>query len=206
MLACRKAYVLLQRSKALLMAWVLALPFAGPGELEPYELKFPDLANYFPEGIRLAVDHCRHHRSPAASAGCRPHRVGNAPPRDRYDVVILAIIDFDFRFQRPQQIAAEFARQGHRVFWISPTRFCPPPANLTRCSRCATTSGKSICAAASPTFIWATRSRMTYAPWPRRLIFSTATGPSPSTRSSCSSRSGAAWAAAPRYVRIQPPV
>src|SRR4029079_8909568 len=33
--------------------------------------------------------------------------------------------DFDFRFQRPQQIAAEFARRGHRVFWISPTRFLP---------------------------------------------------------------------------------
>ena len=40
-------------------------------------------------------------------------------------MVILAIIDFDFRFQRPQQIASEFARQGHRVFWISPTRFLP---------------------------------------------------------------------------------
>ena len=40
-------------------------------------------------------------------------------------MVVLAIIDFDFRFQRPQQIAAQFARNGHRVFWISATRVIP---------------------------------------------------------------------------------
>src|SRR5262249_45358344 len=46
----------------------------------------------------------------------------------RYDIVILPIFDFDFRFQRPQQIAARFGRLGHRVFWISPTRLLPARA------------------------------------------------------------------------------
>ncbi|MEO8130924.1 MAG: glycosyltransferase, partial [Bryobacteraceae bacterium] len=40
-----------------------------------------------------------------------------------------AIFDFDFRFQRPQQIAAQFARRGHRVFWISPARWIPPASS-----------------------------------------------------------------------------
>ncbi len=36
-----------------------------------------------------------------------------------YDVVILPIIDWHFRFQRPQQIAVRLARQGHRVLYCS---------------------------------------------------------------------------------------
>jgi polysaccharide pyruvyl transferase CsaB len=126
MLACRKAYTLLQQSKAQFLAWLLRLPFSGPGPLEPYELKFPDLDNYFPASFRrpmdgipaVAID------QPAAEDSIASD-LDTPPQRDRYDVVILAIIDFDFRFQRPQQIAAEFARTGHRVFWISPTRFLP---------------------------------------------------------------------------------
>lgn len=38
---------------------------------------------------------------------------------DRYDVVCLPIIDWDFRFQRPQQLMKQFAELGHRVFYIS---------------------------------------------------------------------------------------
>ena len=66
---------------------------------------------------------------------------GEAPPRPpapptvpdgRYDLVVLSIIDWDFRFQRPQQIATQFSRHGHRVFYLSTTRFVPPdgPAYL----------------------------------------------------------------------------
>jgi GT2 family glycosyltransferase/SAM-dependent methyltransferase/glycosyltransferase involved in cell wall biosynthesis len=44
----------------------------------------------------------------------------------KYDILVLGIIDFDVRFQRPQQLAAQFARDGHRVFWVSPTRFVAP--------------------------------------------------------------------------------
>lgn len=36
----------------------------------------------------------------------------------RFDVVVLPIIDWHFRFQRPQQIAAQLAARGHRVFYV----------------------------------------------------------------------------------------
>ncbi len=108
MLACRKAYALLSRSKTRFLKWAAGIPFGRVGDLEEYELRFPDINNYL-------------------RTGAAPSPPDSAPPvpRNQYDVIVLAIIDFDFRFQRPQQIAAEFARRGHRVFWISPTRFLP---------------------------------------------------------------------------------
>jgi GT2 family glycosyltransferase/glycosyltransferase involved in cell wall biosynthesis len=38
-----------------------------------------------------------------------------------FDVIIFPIIDWDFRFQRPQQIASCFAKAGHRVFYLRTT-------------------------------------------------------------------------------------
>jgi len=38
---------------------------------------------------------------------------------DKYDLFIFSIINWDFRFQRPQQIARKFAQAGHRVFYLS---------------------------------------------------------------------------------------
>ncbi|MEP6993086.1 MAG: glycosyltransferase, partial [Acidobacteriota bacterium] len=46
-----------------------------------------------------------------------------AQPRGRYDVIVFSIIDWDFRFQRPQQLATQFGRHGHRVFYLSTTQF-----------------------------------------------------------------------------------
>ena len=43
--------------------------------------------------------------------------------RRHVDVICLAIIDWEFRFQRPQQIATQFAAHGHRVFYVSPARY-----------------------------------------------------------------------------------
>lgn len=43
--------------------------------------------------------------------------------RKQLDVVCFSIIDWDFRFQRPQQIMTQFAKHGHRVFYISISRF-----------------------------------------------------------------------------------
>jgi Predicted glycosyltransferases len=37
-----------------------------------------------------------------------------------YDVVCFPIIDWNFRFQRPQQLMSQFAAAGHRVFYIAP--------------------------------------------------------------------------------------
>lgn len=53
-----------------------------------------------------------------------------AAPVDRdnaFDVLCLPIIDWDFRFQRPQQLASCFAEAGHRVFYVS-QRFRPSGA------------------------------------------------------------------------------
>jgi GT2 family glycosyltransferase len=44
------------------------------------------------------------------------------------DIISFSIVDWEFRFQRPQQIMAEFAAQGHRVFYISTSRFLPADA------------------------------------------------------------------------------
>ena len=47
-------------------------------------------------------------------------------PAGRYDVIVFSIIDWDFRFQRPQQLATQFGRHGHRVFYLSTTQFLAP--------------------------------------------------------------------------------
>ena len=39
-------------------------------------------------------------------------------PARGFDVLCLPIIEWDFRFQRPQQLLAPFARDGHRVFYL----------------------------------------------------------------------------------------
>jgi GT2 family glycosyltransferase len=38
-----------------------------------------------------------------------------------YDVICFPIIEWDHRFQRPQQLMTEFARDGHRVFYLNLT-------------------------------------------------------------------------------------
>ncbi len=55
----------------------------------------------------------------------KPRRVrGNA----KYDVIVLPIIDWGFRHQRPQQLSKQFAAHGHQVFYGS-TTFLPPGAD-----------------------------------------------------------------------------
>ncbi len=41
----------------------------------------------------------------------------------RADVICFSIIDWSFRFQRPQQIMSQFAAHGHRVFYLSVSKF-----------------------------------------------------------------------------------
>lgn len=56
-------------------------------------------------------------------------RVGESPPPpyeafpggNGVDVFCFPIIDWDFRFQRPQQLLTQFARTGHRVFYVRTT-------------------------------------------------------------------------------------
>jgi GT2 family glycosyltransferase len=43
-----------------------------------------------------------------------------------YDVVCFSIIDWSFRWQRPQQLISKLADAGHRVFFFKTTEFLPP--------------------------------------------------------------------------------
>ena len=130
MLYLRQAYTLLVRKGwrgwLRFAGWTFTVPFTGAG-LDEQELRFPDVRHYLPRYAPAEVAPAE-----AATANEEPCIAKTHLPStgsssaNQYDVVILAIIDFDFRYQRPQQIAAQFARAGHRVFWISPTRFLPP--------------------------------------------------------------------------------
>ncbi len=42
---------------------------------------------------------------------------------DRCDIVVFPVIDWDFRFQRPQHLASGLARKGYRVFYLATTFF-----------------------------------------------------------------------------------
>lgn len=46
-------------------------------------------------------------------------------PRRQVDIICFSIIDWSFRYQRPQQIMSQFAAHGHRVFYINLTQFLP---------------------------------------------------------------------------------
>jgi GT2 family glycosyltransferase len=48
---------------------------------------------------------------------------GSAKQLYQIDIISFSIIDWEFRFQRPQQIMSQFADRGHRVFYISTSRF-----------------------------------------------------------------------------------
>src|SRR4030095_2754624 len=54
----------------------------------------------------------------------------------RPDVICFSIVDWNFRFQRPQQIMSQFAANGHRVFLIRLDQTLPtqarPRFSLTR--------------------------------------------------------------------------
>ncbi len=93
------------------LKWVVQSAAGKDPDLAPYELDFPNILNYLPIDAFTA--------GPAPPAPLTRRESGAKP---LYDVVILPIFDFEFRFQRPQQIAVQFAAAGHRVFWISPTR------------------------------------------------------------------------------------
>lgn len=115
MLIARKSYDLWVRrglkGKLQAVRLLACAPFLGEASYSDQELTLPRIEDYI-----------------SARAAVAPRSAARQRCRNTYDVVVLPIIDFNFRFQRPQQIAAQFAREGHRVFWVSPTRFLPPDA------------------------------------------------------------------------------
>lgn len=41
----------------------------------------------------------------------------------KFDIIIMSVIDYDFRYQRPQHLASRFAKNGHRVFYINANHY-----------------------------------------------------------------------------------
>ena len=117
MLACRHAYTLAVRGgwrgRWRLLCWAIRRLFGGPLDLDSAELPFPSLSSYLPEELFYPFT-----EDPSQQE--RPV-LGHSEER-RYDVLVFPVFNYDFRFQRPQQIAVELARRGHRVFWVSPSR------------------------------------------------------------------------------------
>ncbi len=54
-------------------------------------------------------------------AGIQAFEVPTDAERHAYDVLIFPVIDWHFRYQRPQQLAKELGSRGHRVFYFSST-------------------------------------------------------------------------------------
>lgn len=46
-------------------------------------------------------------------------RLSKASTYRKFDVLFFSVIDYDFRYQRPQQIADYYAKKGHRVFYFN---------------------------------------------------------------------------------------
>ena len=47
----------------------------------------------------------------------------------KQDIIILSVIDYNFRFQRPQHFAKRFAENGHRVFYVNANFIRPDSCN-----------------------------------------------------------------------------
>ncbi|MCC7175609.1 MAG: glycosyltransferase [Bryobacterales bacterium] len=120
MLAARAVYAAFRRrgliSAADAVRGLLFQPSRRRLLLAAQELSFPRISDYMSgKALRLADS-----LEPAGPGGAG--NLCELPLPRQTDIVILAIIDFDFRFQRPQQVAVELAARGHRVFWVSPGR------------------------------------------------------------------------------------
>ncbi|HEX7155548.1 MAG TPA: glycosyltransferase [Thermoanaerobaculia bacterium] len=76
-----------------------------------------------PRPVRVTVSHPA--KKVAASIA--------APPA--YDILCFSIIDWSFRWQRPQQLLSQFADAGHRVFVFKTTEFLDPKQGLFHISQ-----------------------------------------------------------------------
>src|SRR4051812_33881853 len=56
-----------------------------------------------------------------AAAVAMPNALARLPAPLKYDVICFPIIDWMFRFQRPQQLLTQFAKDGHRIFYVKTT-------------------------------------------------------------------------------------
>jgi GT2 family glycosyltransferase/glycosyltransferase involved in cell wall biosynthesis len=116
MLYLRKAYTLLLgrgfAGPLAALRWLASLPWKNDWGLAEYDLIFPDVGHFLPPDLW----------HPAQLLQEFPRTRAESFTKLGYDVIVLPVFEFDFRYQRPQQLAVQFARAGHRVFWISPSR------------------------------------------------------------------------------------
>jgi glycosyltransferase involved in cell wall biosynthesis len=60
-------------------------------------------------------------RSRPRASDAAPQKMVEFPKPQGRDILCFPIIDWDLRFQRPQQLMTQFGRAGHRVFYVAPT-------------------------------------------------------------------------------------
>lgn len=122
----RKAYTLLTRKgKLALLRHLVSTPFTGGQPLDPHDIEFPALNAYLPSEVRKPVTPQPLSAEVVSEVRVR-RRMSAVTGPTRYDIVLLPVFPFDFRFQRPQQLAVHFARAGHRVFWLCPAFHLDP--------------------------------------------------------------------------------
>lgn len=103
----------------------------GAGRASLFNRRIPDSLDFKPSSVRLVPD------SPYASLKIQPtlpfenyvqleHASNSFPTRGRGDIICFSIIDWSFRYQRPQHIMSQFAAHGHRVFYLNLCQFLAP--------------------------------------------------------------------------------
>ncbi|MCC7496092.1 MAG: glycosyltransferase [Bryobacterales bacterium] len=94
--------------------------------LESMQLSFPKLSQYVPGALHQQI----------AQFDPDLQHPSLRYPQQKTDYIIFPVVDFHFRFQRPQQLARQWAQRGHRIFWINPGHFLaaqwPIPYNCRR--------------------------------------------------------------------------
>ncbi|OZB98374.1 glycosyl transferase family 2 [Paenibacillus sp. XY044] len=65
-------------------------------------------------------------------------------PAIAYDVIRFPVIDWDFRWQRPQQLSRQFAVRGHRVFYMTTEVACFPKEHAGRDEVCRFVKFKKV--------------------------------------------------------------
>lgn len=83
-----------------------------------------------PEGDEAAVHQQDQHPVVQAAASEPQAMPEISRASGRYDVIVLPIVDWEGRFQRPQQLALQYARAGHRVFYLRTTFQPQAPSRL----------------------------------------------------------------------------
>ena len=100
-------------------AWRLGVAIAkrmpGPVERQLRRLK----QRLLPAPVALTVDIVP--ADTARAPDSRPPVDLGQPLAGHHDVLVFPVIDWHFRFQRPQQLARQLAERGHRIFYLSTT-------------------------------------------------------------------------------------